>query len=217
MRVTAGSIFEHVRNNLASIADRLMGDGIVDKCDVSCLCVDGTFIRNARPKRDGCVGENVSDKGARGTVCDAAAYLPEDATGLGTACEHNTSIGSGRDRAANLKYVDACPIECQNTSSNDPSRRTELVHTWCECLAPQTNTCQFHSVRYTQGISVRRGLVSFRLLSNSRAQLNDARDLTRQEASHGGGRKNGYVAVDDTVTGVGHPAVSDYGKLECTG
>ncbi len=141
MLVTAGLIFKDVRNNLANIAARLNGDGIGNKCNVSCLCVDGTFIRDASPERDGCVGENVSQKGARGTMCYAAAYLPEDATSRGTIFEHHFNTGPGRNRAANLKYVDACPIECQNTCSRDPSRRGKLVHTWCKCLACQINTC----------------------------------------------------------------------------
>ncbi len=119
MLVTAGSIFEHFRNNLTSIAARHFGDGIVDKCDVSCLSVDGTLICDARPERNGCVGENVSEKGARGTVCDAAAYLPEDATGGGTIFDHDFSTGPGRNRTANLKYVDAFPTECQNTSGRE--------------------------------------------------------------------------------------------------
>ncbi len=133
MLVTAGSIFEDFTNNLASITARHFGDGIVDKCDVSCLCVDGTLIRDARQERDGCVGENVSEKGARGTVCDAAAYLPEDATGGGTIFDHDLSTGSGRNRTANLKYVDAFPTECQNTSGREQSRRGEVVHAWSKC------------------------------------------------------------------------------------
>ncbi len=133
MLVTAGSIFEHVKNNLASITARLMGDGIVVKCGASCLCVDGTLIRDVGSERDGCEGESVSEKDARGTVCDTGAYLPEDATGRGTAFENDFSTGSGRNRGANLKYVDACPIECQSTSGSDPSRQDEIVHTWCKC------------------------------------------------------------------------------------
>ncbi len=134
MLVTVGSIFEHVRNNLASIAARRMGDGIVVKCDVSCLCVDGTLIRDVRPERDGCGSENVSEKGARSTECGTAAYLPEDTTGTGTTFDHNLSTVPGRNRAANLKYVDAFPIECQSTSGSDLNRRGEVVHTWCKCL-----------------------------------------------------------------------------------
>ncbi len=196
---------------IASSALRHMGDGIVDKCDVSCLCVDGTFIRDARPERDGCVGENVSDKGARGTVCAAAAYLPVDATGLSTTCENDFSTSPGRNRAANLKYVDACPIECRNTCSRDPSCRGELVHACCKCLARQINTWQVLSGRLTLAICVRRGFVNLRLLSSRRGQFNAGRDCTRREASHGFDRIDGYFTCDDSVAGVGHPALSDYG------
>jgi len=135
MLVAAGSIFEHFRNNLASIAYRLRGDSIVRKCDGSFLCVDGTLIRDGSPERDGCVRENVSEKGARGTVCDAAAYLPEDAASGGTACDHDFGIDPGRNRGANLKYVDAFPTECQITSGRDHSRRGELVHAWSKFQA----------------------------------------------------------------------------------
>jgi len=133
MLAAAGSIFEHFRNNLASIAAQLRGNGIVRKCDGSCLCVDGTVIRDGTPERDGCVRENDSEKGAIGTVCDAGAYLPEDAASGGTVFDHDFGIGPGRNRGANLKYVDAFPTECQNTSGRDHSRRVELVHAWSKC------------------------------------------------------------------------------------
>ena len=214
MQVTAGLIFERVIHNLANIAAcRTADDGFSDKCDVACLPVDGTCNRDAISERDGCVGENVSDKGARGTVCDAATYLPVDATGCGTAFEHNFSIGPGDERGAHLKYVDATPVECQNTIGSDPSGRGELVHSWVECLASQINTCQVPSERYTQAIVVRRSRVSLGLHSGSRAHLNRARDQTRREASHGFDRSRCYVAIDGTDTGAGDPCVSDYGKV----
>ena len=86
MQKTASSIFEDVRNNLAMNAALVMGDGIIDQCDVSCLCVNRTMICDSRSERNGCIGENVSDKGARSTMCDAAAYLPENTTDTGTIC-----------------------------------------------------------------------------------------------------------------------------------
>ncbi len=121
MNVISDSNFECVRDNLASAA-WLMYDVIIDQCDVACVCADGTVIRDSIPKRGRCVGENVSKKEARGTECGAAPQLPEDATGKGAVFQHDSSIGSGRDRATNLKYVDAWPVECQISCGSNPSR-----------------------------------------------------------------------------------------------
>jgi hypothetical protein len=32
-----------------------------------------------------------------------------------------------------LKYVDAFPTECQNSSGREQSRRGEVVHSWSKC------------------------------------------------------------------------------------
>ena len=52
MKVTDGSTFEYVRNCLADVALSSVGDGVIDNCDVSCLCVYGTVIYDARSKCD---------------------------------------------------------------------------------------------------------------------------------------------------------------------
>ncbi len=71
MQVIPGLTFDYVRGNLARTA-WLMVDFIIDQCDVTCVCADGTVIRDSIPKRSRCVGENVAKKGARGTECGAA-------------------------------------------------------------------------------------------------------------------------------------------------
>ncbi len=126
MQMTTGLVFERVRHNLASAA-WLMADVIIDQCEVTCVCADGTVIRNSISKSGRCVGENVSKKEARSTECGTAPYLPVNATGKSTIFQQDSTIGSGQDRAANLKYVYSWSVECQITCGTDPSSRSELV------------------------------------------------------------------------------------------
>ncbi len=212
MQMTTGLAFERVRHNLASAA-WLMADVIIDQCEATCVCTDSTVIRDSIPKSGRCVGENVSKKEARGTECGAAPYLPVDATGKGAIFQQDSTIGSGHNRAANLKYVDAWSVECQITCGTNPSRRSELVRARCECLARQINTRQVHSERYTLAIAVRRGAVSYRLDSGSIVEIYGTRGHTRREASQSRSRIEGYLATDDGDAGVGHPGASDHGVL----
>ena len=114
MQITTGLTFDRVNISVTINAAIRTGDGISDQRDSSCQCVDGTDICDIRPKGNGSVGENVSKKLAIGTKCDAATNLPEDASGRGTVSHQYFSVGTGRDRADHLKYVEAPPIECQN-------------------------------------------------------------------------------------------------------
>ena len=194
MHVTAGLIFERVIHNLANIAAcRTADDGFSDKCDVACLPVDGTCNRDAISERDGCVGENVSEKLTIGTECDAAAYLPEDTTGIGAVYHPNLTIGRRLERTTNLKNVSAFPTQCQNTSlCVDPSGRVELIHSRPKCLACQINTRHLSSERCTLQIVVCRCDVFLRLQSDASTQFSDALDYTRRvKASQGNARTHG--------------------------
>ena len=92
MQNIAGLPFDNTRYNLTHITTDLTGDGVGDKCDGCCSCVDGAVICYTRREPDGRIGKNVSSKEAFLAKCSAAAYLPEDATSLGAVCRSNLTI-----------------------------------------------------------------------------------------------------------------------------
>ncbi|UJR18502.1 hypothetical protein I4U23_005409 [Adineta vaga] len=84
-----------------------------------------------------CVGQNISEKGAGGTMCDAAAYLPEDATSQGTVSEHDFSIDPGRDCAAYLKYVDAFEPDPEGAGVDQHRVGTGSNYVWYGNVIPK--------------------------------------------------------------------------------